>query len=180
MDKNQPEPIVLEIGAGPKSDAKYQIDVTQFPKTTHVLDVALEPLPFEDNFFDEVWCSQVIEHIPVLIYYGGPELKDLKKRYARVELMKEIYRVLKPGGILAVSTPVKFPYWAQDPTHVDVPFLGDTMEYFCGGWGANKSGDFAKDTYGIDFAFQWVKREPDGFNEILIVKKPDYIKEPAE
>ena len=179
MDENPNDPIVLEIGAGPNSNAKYQIDVTQFPKTTHVLDVAISPLPFEDESLDEVWCSQVIEHIPVVIYYGGPELKDLKRRYARVELLKEIYRVLKPGGTLSVSTPVEWPFWAQDPTHTDPPFLGDTMEYFCGGWGANKTGDFAKETYGIDFAFKWVERFKDGFNEILVVKKPDYRKESA-
>ena len=48
---------------------------------------ALE-LPFADNTFDKVICSEVLEHIPD--YVGA---------------LKEINRVLKPGGIFAASVP---------------------------------------------------------------------------
>jgi SAM-dependent methyltransferase len=52
---------------------------------------ALE-LPFEDNSFDKVICSEVLEHIPD---YQG--------------VLKEIDRVLKPNGVLAVSVPRAWP-----------------------------------------------------------------------
>ena len=48
-------------------------------------------LPFADGFFDKVICSEVLEHIP-----------DLNKAAS------ELVRILKPGGILAVSVPSYF------------------------------------------------------------------------
>ena len=55
----------------------------------------------------------------MLIYY----YKDGKfeKLYPRINLMKECYRTLKKGGLLHMSTSLNGLYWAQDPTHVDVP-----------------------------------------------------------
>jgi len=49
-------------------------------------------LPFPDNVFDVVICSEVLEHIP-----------------DNLRAIKEIVRVLKPKGILAVSVPRFFP-----------------------------------------------------------------------
>lgn len=165
--------MLLEIGAGPKSDAEFQIDIVKFPKTTHVVDVSVEDLPFQDEMFDEVKAYQVLEHIPVVIYYK--EAGKFKKRYCRVSLMKEIHRVLKPGGIFKASVPVDFPFWAQDPTHVDVPWTNATFDYFCGGWGGNTPGDFAKEAYGIDFAFKRIfseKGKEDFFNLYVTLQKP--------
>jgi SAM-dependent methyltransferase len=51
-------------------------------------------LPFADNSFDKVICSEVLEHIP---------------NYRAV--LAEIARVLKPGGIFAASVPRFFPEW---------------------------------------------------------------------
>lgn len=45
-------------------------------------------LPFEDNSFDNVFSSEVIEHIDNLD-----------------EILDEIYRVLKPGGLFLLTTP---------------------------------------------------------------------------
>ncbi|WP_422136859.1 class I SAM-dependent methyltransferase [Endozoicomonas sp. ALD040] len=52
---------------------------------------ALE-LPFEDDTFDKIICSEVLEHIPD--YLG---------------VLAEIKRVLKPDGLLAVSVPRAWP-----------------------------------------------------------------------
>lgn len=51
-------------------------------------------LPFAEESFDKVICSEVLEHIP---------------DYPAV--LKEIVRVLKTGGVLAVSVPRFFPEW---------------------------------------------------------------------
>ena len=51
-------------------------------------------LPFADNTFDKVICSEVLEHIP-----------DYRA------VLAEIERVLKPGGIFGVSVPRFFPEW---------------------------------------------------------------------
>lgn len=51
-------------------------------------------LPFAEHSFDQVVCSEVLEHIP-----------DYPK------MLQEIRRVLKPGGTLAVSVPSFFPEW---------------------------------------------------------------------
>ncbi len=51
-------------------------------------------LPFADNCFDKIICSEVLEHIP-----------DYKSA------LKEIRRILKPGGILAATVPRYYPEW---------------------------------------------------------------------
>jgi ubiquinone/menaquinone biosynthesis C-methylase UbiE len=51
-------------------------------------------LPFPDASFDKVICSEVLEHIPD--YEGA---------------LKEIERILKPGGVAAISVPRYGPEW---------------------------------------------------------------------
>ena len=51
-------------------------------------------LPFQDESFDKLICSEVLEH-----------LSDSK------QVLSEIHRVVKQGGILAISVPRFFPEW---------------------------------------------------------------------
>ena len=51
-------------------------------------------LPFRDNAFSQVVCSEVLEHIPDYVAF-----------------LREIKRVIRPGGVLAVSVPAAFPEW---------------------------------------------------------------------
>lgn len=59
-------------------------------KNTNFLKIENEKLPFEDNSFDLVTSFQVIEHVFHLKNY-----------------LHEIKRVLKPGGLLLITTPDK-------------------------------------------------------------------------
>jgi len=52
----------------------------------HVVDVA--EMPFGDDEFDIVLCTQVLEHVP------NPEA-----------VCRELYRVLRPGGVAVVTAP---------------------------------------------------------------------------
>ncbi|SDZ86737.1 class I SAM-dependent methyltransferase [Microbulbifer marinus] len=51
-------------------------------------------LPFADDSFDVVICSEVLEHI-----------EDYRA------VLQEIDRILKPGGVFAASVPTFFPEW---------------------------------------------------------------------
>jgi len=58
-----------------------------------IISVAdITSLPFQENYFDLVICSEVLEHIP-----------------DDQSAMKEIIRILKPGKTLVVSVPRYFP-----------------------------------------------------------------------
>ena len=52
-------------------------------------------------------------------------------RFCFVELMNEVYRVLKPGGIFLSHTPIfPFPASQQDPTHVNLITEDTFPKYF--------------------------------------------------
>jgi SAM-dependent methyltransferase len=90
------------------------------------VNFALEPLPFPDAFFDSISAFDVLEHIPRQI------VRDETIAYPFIELMNELYRVLKPGGLLLAVTPA-YPYAEafQDPTHVNI-LTKRSGRYFCG------------------------------------------------
>lgn len=60
-----------------------------------------EKLPFENNFFDTVLATEIIEHL------RRPEL-----------MLAEIKRVLKPKGRLILTTPTKLGLVPEDKQHV--------------------------------------------------------------
>lgn len=70
-------------------------------------------LPFPDDTFDHIVCTEVVEHVP------DPAVT-----------MAELHRILKPGGNLAVSTPAMLPemacwklsweYWHAPGGHVRI------------------------------------------------------------
>ena len=53
-----------------------------------VLNLNHDPLPYAEGTFDLITCTEVVEHL---------------EHYRRT--LREIYRVLKPGGVLVLSTP---------------------------------------------------------------------------
>jgi ubiquinone/menaquinone biosynthesis C-methylase UbiE len=76
-------------------------------KSFHLSSANALALPFTDNTFDKVICSEVLEHIP-----------DYEAALA------EIQRVLKPGGLLCASVPRRWPEkicWAFSEAYYKVP-----------------------------------------------------------
>lgn len=116
----------LDLGCGDKPrnpflrDELHGIDI--FPRhepgryEIRKGNLALEPIPYPDGYFDSVSAYDFLEHVPRLLMSGDGQ----STRFPFVELMNEIWRVLKPEGVLYAVTPL-YPHPAvfQDPTHVN-------------------------------------------------------------
>ena len=67
------------------------------------LDLSTNDLPFEDDTFDLIYCSHVIEHL---------------ETDRQIHLFFEIQRVLKNDGVLFMFAPTPYHwYFWDDPTH---------------------------------------------------------------
>lgn len=108
--------IVLEIGSGegyginilaPTSEHYFAIDKHLTPVNTELKNITfrqmnIPPLHgFDDNFFDAVVSFQVIEHIKNDSIF-----------------LEEIYRVLKPGACMILTTPNISMSLTRNPWHV--------------------------------------------------------------
>ncbi|XP_062576424.1 demethylmenaquinone methyltransferase-like [Saccostrea cucullata] len=58
----------------------------------------LPNIPFEDNSFDSVMMNMVLHHLEIHVNPDGKSYSNIAKT------MKEVYRVLKPRGVLIVTT----------------------------------------------------------------------------
>ena len=74
---------------------RYLLEIMRRRKEVHArvhwLQTAGERLPFKDGAFDRVICTETLEHVD-----------------DELVLARELARVLKPGGILAISVPDEF------------------------------------------------------------------------
>lgn len=89
-------------------------------------NLVLHNIPYEDALFDSVSAYDFLEHVPRMLAVGS------EIRLPFIELMNEVWRVLKPNGIFYAQTPA-YPHASafQDPTHVNIITDG-THKYFCG------------------------------------------------
>jgi len=86
--------VSLNVGCGEKSLSSINnfkcinIDIRPLPGVDMVCDV--RQLPFDDNYFDRILASDIIEHFPVMETHG---------------LIEEWARVLKVDGRMKIRTP---------------------------------------------------------------------------
>ena len=146
----------LDLGCGPcpkntyDYDELYGIDIREGASEGSkilIANLAFEPIPFPDNYFDAVSAYDFFEHIPrVSVDYGSR-----CSRFPFVELMNEIWRVLKPSGLLYSMTPA-FPREKafRDPTHVNI-ISSKTHRYFT-------SPHLLARMYGFNGSFQLIRQ----------------------
>ena len=155
--KNNVDTKSLDIGCGlnPKNpfDAKnlYGVDLRDDLSLGFEIKKAnliIEKLPYPSNHFDYVSAFDFIEHIPRIINYKG------ENKYPFIELMNEIYRVLKPNGIFLHQTPA-FPSGLvfQDPTHVNIITENTFPSYFC-----SPNVEAKKNGYGFTGNFELIEQ----------------------
>ena len=104
----------LNLGCGEDIKKGYiNMDAVALPGVDTVHDIDCAPWPFEDNSFNEIYCSHVLEHV-----------SDL------AGTMSEIRRVALPGACILIRAPhfscgVSY----RDPTHRRL-FSYFTFDYF--------------------------------------------------
>lgn len=107
---------ILNLGCGsnPKKGAVNHDIKLHSPYVNVAWDLNETPWPWEDNSFDMVIAQDVLEHLK-------PEL---------VEVMNELWRILAPGGLLHVRSPLVDSDLAHiDPTHLRA-FTMSSFDYF--------------------------------------------------
>jgi SAM-dependent methyltransferase len=111
----------LDLGCGPAPKNPFGaleifgVDVIDYGDSKiKVADLTVQPIPFPDTFFDFLTAYDFIEHIPRVVYSPN-------RQNSFINLMNEVYRVLKVGGLFFSSTPA-FPHESAfvDPTHVNI------------------------------------------------------------
>lgn len=94
----------LNLGCGldvrPESEGWTNMDA--FAQGPGVLrhDMTRTPWPFEDDSFDYVLASHVLEHVPPLFVEEDGVQRDVLFR-----IFEELHRVLRVGGILHIKVP---------------------------------------------------------------------------
>jgi len=185
----------LDLGAGGANRIQdgyegYGVDIVAserpWLKENKVADLALQPIPYDDDTFDLVTAYDVLEHIPKMLYL--PFLKEIKlpsqqgrpgefayeqdvyRRNCMIELFNEVYRVLKNGGEFYFVVPKGgTAQYMADPTHV-TEWVEDSVNYYSGDYFGHH------DSYGHTSKFKKISVENDGQHDWRMVVRLKAIK----
>lgn len=150
--------MILELGCGVHRQGDTNIAIDKNPKSQAdiIRDFAKRGIPFQDNYFDEVWCFDVIEHIEMY--------EDL------IFTFNEIWRVLKDGGVFRFTTPNGVDAGFSHLTHHRV-FIAGAFEYLRAK--GDPEWDNMRESDGIvaNFDIDWVPRDPSQLEGRFICKK---------
>lgn len=123
--------VSLDIGCGDNprnpfhADKVFGLDVREnLGANVRSADLASESIPFPDQTFDFISAFDFLEHVPRV--GNSPD-----RRFPFVELMNEVWRTLKPGGLFLSHTPI-FPFGPvfRDPTHINIMTVETMPMYF--------------------------------------------------
>ena len=133
------------------------VDALAMPGVDEVVDLFAYPWPWADNSVDEIWASHLIEHIPHAPrracshasdnpwataaltdaqYHKAERWRELEHLDGFYAFFAEVYRVLKPGGIIGICAPYgKSDGALYDPQHTR--FITETTFHYLGNGGGN-------------------------------------------
>jgi SAM-dependent methyltransferase len=119
----------LNLGCGTDiREGWINLDIAGLDGVDVVHDINVLPLPFKSEEFDLILCKDILEH------------------FEYIPLLKELHRILKPGGVIEICVPH---FTSQDnfidPTHKKL-FSFQTFDFFVLG------SRFKRDYY-FDFHF---------------------------
>jgi SAM-dependent methyltransferase len=77
---------VISIDIAPE---RFNKTIQKFQLEVRKCDIEREPLPLEDNFSDVIIFNEIFEHLRINLIFT----------------MREVFRIIKPGGLLLLSTP---------------------------------------------------------------------------
>ena len=129
----------LNLGCGKDiREAWINLDIARLPGVDVVHDLRRLPLPFEDERFDYILAKDVLEHVDY------------------IPLLKELHRILRAGGQLAIQVP----HFTSadnyiDPTHEN-RFSVRTFDFFI------SNSEFGRGYY-FDFSFKKIAKRHIGF-----------------
>ena len=117
----------LDLGCGGKpknpfnAEQLFGVDIRACGDSIKKANLVYEPIPFLEASFDYVTAYDFVEHVPRLMNIWDPVEVRNKTIYPFINLMNEVYRVLKLDGLFLSSTPAyPNPEAFQDPTHVNI------------------------------------------------------------
>jgi SAM-dependent methyltransferase len=101
---NSKKGIYLDLGCGRNKQAEFVgMDIRPLEGVDIVHDIEKIPYPLPDEICLSVLASHIVEHL---------------KPWLFIDIMNELWRIMKPNGRLMIATPYagSYGYW-QDPTH---------------------------------------------------------------
>lgn len=99
---------VLEVSGEPGWHDLIRVDINPAHEPDVLWNLECYPWPFDDNAFDECHAYEVIEHV-------SGQQGDAQAFFC---FFAEVYRILKPEGVLCASVPDFRSQWAWgDPSH---------------------------------------------------------------
>lgn len=107
--------IRVDLGCGTrKKDGFFGVDIDKYDGVDLVQDLRFTPLPFRKEQLEHVYASHFFEHLDF---------------HEVIYLLNEIYRCLKPGGILEVIVPHATSYGHLTDLSHKTAWTEDTMGY---------------------------------------------------
>ena len=126
--KVQTDKVHVELGCGENRRdmdgyKNIGIDIVDGKCVDIVCNLGFEDIPLSADYADFVQGIDFIEHVPKCVW------EEKKRLVPLIQVMNEVWRILKPNGELYLETP--FSHWAydRDPTHVS-QLAEDWWHYF--------------------------------------------------